>query len=177
MRGSSAILGAVDYTLLAEEKDGASALRVEKMRDASKSQAIRFKLVEVIIGKDDDGEDETSCVVLPAVVGAGLDMAVTDEEEAPLIRRTDGREDRVEMLIEAMSAEADRADRAEDEGVEVIGFRLTDLARLLNASRANLATLDGKPMGPVNIKGVSRVVETAVQAQRLSVRGRKYFLN
>lgn len=176
MRGSSAILGAVDYTLLAEEKDGASLLRVEKMRDASKSQAIRFKLVEVVIGKDDDGEDETSCVIRPVVVGGSVDMTVTDEDEAPLIRRSDGREDRVEMLIEAMRAEADRADRAEDEGVEAIGFRLTDLARLLNASRANLATLDGKPMGPVHTKGVSRVIETAVQAQRLSVRGRMYFL-
>ena len=55
----------MDYTLLAEEGKSGSTISVEKMRDASKAQSIKFELVEVVIGKDDDGEDVTSCIVRP----------------------------------------------------------------------------------------------------------------
>ncbi|WP_338687739.1 AAA family ATPase [Bradyrhizobium sp. 26S5] len=176
MRGSSAILGAVDYTLLAEEGKGGSTISVEKMRDASKAQSIRFKLVEVVIGKDGDGEDVTSCIIRPTTVGEGLDIAVDDREEASLIKRGDKREDRVERLIEVAGEEVARASLAEDEATNEIGLTLVRLTTLLNASRTNYATLDGKPFAPLHRKDVSRVVQSAVEAERLSVRGSKYYL-
>lgn len=176
MRGSSAILGAVDYTLLVEEGKNASSVKVEKMRDASKAQALRFKRIEVVIGKDEDGEDVTSCIIRPAVVGEGLDLAVDEDEEVPLKRCGDKRDDHVEMLIGAIREEAERTCRADDEELSDIGLTAVELGRLLNQARQHCCSHDGKPFAELDRKGVSRVIDTAVQSDRLSVRGSKFHL-
>lgn len=144
MRGSSAILGAVDYTLLAEEGKGASTIKVEKMRDGSNAPALKFKLVEVVIGKDEDDEDVTSCIVRPVAIGDGLDLTVDEHEEVPLRRCGDKREHRVEMLIGAVREEAERTCRADDEELSDVGLSAVELARLLNQARQHCCTLDGK---------------------------------
>lgn len=82
------------------------------MRDASKAHSIRFRLVEVVIGKDDDGEDVTSCIVRPVTVGDGIDMAVDDE--APPLKVADRREDRVAMLKAVAREQAEKAAAADE---------------------------------------------------------------
>jgi hypothetical protein len=174
MRGSSAILGAVDYSLLVEETKGASTLSVEKMRDARKGQAIKFKLVEVVIGVDEDGEDVTSCIVRPVQAGGAL-SAVDEDEEVPLVKVPDRREDRVAMLVEVTREEAGRA-AAEDEPLAEIGLSVPALVEAINVRRGRFCGLDGQPLAPLNRKAVWRVVETAVEAGQMETRRSKVFL-
>ena len=65
-RGSSALLGAIDTEI---EVDGGS-VTARKQRDIELSDPIGFKLVPLVVGIDDDGDDSTSCVVEPAQVSA-----------------------------------------------------------------------------------------------------------
>jgi len=66
-RGSSALLGALDTEL---EIDGGNVTPT-KQRDIELGEPIGFKLVPLIVGTDQDGDDVTSCVVLPSIVSAG----------------------------------------------------------------------------------------------------------
>lgn len=174
MRGSSVSLGAFDFTLLAEETKGGSSLKVEKMRDARKGQAIKFKLVEVVIGVDEDGDNVTSCIVRPVEVGGAL-SAVDEDEEVPVIKVPDRREDRVAMLLAVAREEAERA-AAEDEPLEEIGLTVPALVEAVNVKRGELCGLDGVPLLPLNRKAVWRVVETAVEAEQMQTRRSKVFL-
>lgn len=174
MRGSSAILGAVDYTLLAEEGKGASTLSVEKMRDASKAQSIRFRLVEVVIGKDDDGEDVTSCIVRPVTVGEGIDMAV-DDEDVPPLKVADRREDRVVMLKAVGRAQAEKA-AAADEPLSSVALTPRALGQALNAERRQFCGLDGKPLTLLDRTGVKRVIDAAVEGGGLTERRGRLFI-
>lgn len=86
MRGSSAIEGAVDFSLLVEEetaKNGRALglkLKAVKLRDAYKSKdGIAFKLDIVKIGEDEDGEDVTSCVVKSAHTASALAVEADDD--------------------------------------------------------------------------------------------------
>ena len=174
MRGSSAILGAVDYSLLVEEKDGASSLSVEKMRDARKGQSIKFKLVEVVIGVDEDGENVTSCIVRPWEAGAAM-SAVHDDEEPPPLKVPDRREDRVAMLLDVAREEAEKA-AAEEEPLDSVGLTAGALGEALNARRGQFCGLDGKPLTGLNREGVRRVVDTAVKEGKLVSRKSRVFL-
>lgn len=86
MRGSGAIEGAIDYSLLASEvtAKGTSPitrLKAVKLRDAAKNrEGIPFKLEIVVIGKDKDGDDVTSCVVKTLGPSSALDVVVIDTE-------------------------------------------------------------------------------------------------
>ena len=174
MRGSSATLGAVDYSLLVEEKDGASTLSAEKMRDARKGQSIKFKLVEVVIGVDEDGENVTSCIVRPWEAGAAM-SAVDDDEEPPPLKVPDRREDRVAMLLDVAREEAEKA-AAEEEPLDSVGLTAGALGEALNARRGQFCGLDGKPLTGLNREGVRRVVDTAVKEGKLVSRKSRVFL-
>lgn len=65
-RGSSALLGALDTEI---EIDGGMVM-ARKQRDVEIGEPIGFKLVPVMVGIDEDGDEMTSCVVEPAVVAA-----------------------------------------------------------------------------------------------------------
>ena len=174
MRGSSALLGAVDFCLLAEEpKGGASTLRVEKMRDARKGQALQFKLAVVKISVDEDGEDVTSCVVRPVAVGGA--MSAVDDEEVPVVKVPDRREDRVAMLLGVARDEA-RKSAAEEEPLAEIGLTVPSLTDAINARRGELCGLDGNPLAALNRKAVWRVVETASEAGQMETRRSKVYL-
>lgn len=169
MRGSSAILGAVDFSLLAEENNGASSISVEKMRDARKGQTFKFKLVEVVIGVDEDGENVTSCIVRPVEAGGALSaIDLGDDEPVPIPRRSDTREDRVAMLIEVARDAAIKA-AAHEEPLDEVALDAKTLGAALNARRADFCALDGKALTEINNKGVWRVIETAADAGRLRV--------
>lgn len=63
-RGSSALLGAIDTELEVDENEVVS----RKQRDVEAGDPIGFKLVPVVVGLDEDGDELTSCVVEPDVV-------------------------------------------------------------------------------------------------------------
>jgi hypothetical protein len=65
-RGSSALLGAIDTEI---EIDSGRVL-ARKQRDVEVSAPIGFKLVPVVVGVDEDGDELTSCVVEPTAVAA-----------------------------------------------------------------------------------------------------------
>jgi hypothetical protein len=82
MRGSSAILGNVDFTIEVAEnaKDKLHTITPRKMRDAPKfREPLKFRLRTVVVGVDEDGDDVTSCVVAP--MGDALNV-VADEDQA-----------------------------------------------------------------------------------------------
>jgi hypothetical protein len=58
-RGSSALLGAIDTEI---EVDSGQVI-ARKQRDVEVSAPIGFKLVPLIVGIDEDGDEDTSCVV------------------------------------------------------------------------------------------------------------------
>jgi hypothetical protein len=66
-RGSSALLGAIDTEL---EVDGGRVLS-RKQRDIEAGEPIGFKLVPVVVGLDEDGDEVTSCTVESDAVAAG----------------------------------------------------------------------------------------------------------
>ncbi|MGY3589004.1 hypothetical protein ACVIGB_002041 [Bradyrhizobium sp. USDA 4341] len=135
MRGSSAILGAVDYTLLAEEGKCASTVSVEKMRDASKAQSIRFKLVEVVIGKDEDGEDVTSCIIRPVVVGDSIDMATDDSDEEARLTPPDEPSDKLAATLRVFRERAESIAAETGDRVEEVGLAAKDVLAALNVDR------------------------------------------
>lgn len=176
MRGSSAILGAVDFSLLAEDNNGASSISVEKMRDARKGQTLKFKLVEVVIGVDEDGENVTSCIVRPVEAGGALSaVELDDDEPVPVPRRSDTREDRVAMLVEVARDEAIKA-AAHEEPLDEVALDANTLGAALNARRADFCALDGKPLAEINRKGIWRVIETAADAGRLRVQKPRIYI-
>lgn len=67
MRGSSALLGALDGELFVEGKpgDGERILKAGKLRDGTMagSTVFGFKLRRVVIGQDQDGDDIGTCVL------------------------------------------------------------------------------------------------------------------
>lgn len=66
-RGSSALLGAIDTELEVDE----NRVTASKQRDVEMGEPVGFKLVPVVVGVDEDGDELTSCVVEPDVVVAG----------------------------------------------------------------------------------------------------------
>jgi hypothetical protein len=65
-RGSSALFGAIDTEIQVDD----SRIIARKQRDLELTPPIGFKLVPVVVGVDEDGDEETSCVVQP-VASAG----------------------------------------------------------------------------------------------------------
>jgi hypothetical protein len=175
MRGSSATLGVMDYTLLAAENGkGGSTISVEKMREASKAQSIKFKLVEVEIGEDDDGEKVTSCIVRPVVFGEAIDMAV-DEDEPPPLKVSDRKEDRLAMLLAVAREEAEKA-AADEEPSSSVALTPATLRDALNAQRRQFCGLEGNPLVTLDRTGVKRVIDKAVEDGLLVERRGRLFL-
>ena len=63
MRGHSSLQGAAYAVIEVQKRGFYRALAVEKLKDGEAEQAYPFSLVPVVIGKDDQGDDITSCVV------------------------------------------------------------------------------------------------------------------
>ena len=63
MRGSSALLGAVDTVLKVAKRDDYIWLNIEKQRDGSDNMGFSFQLKPVDVGTDQDGESVTTCVL------------------------------------------------------------------------------------------------------------------
>jgi AAA domain len=65
-RGHTALAGALD-SQLACKRDGSDnvVVKVELMKDGEEGEVIASKLETVIVGKNQDGDDITSCVIVP----------------------------------------------------------------------------------------------------------------
>ena len=64
-RGSSALLGAIDTEIEIDE----GAITARKQRDIELADPIGFKLIPMVVGLDEDGDEMTSCVIEPNEVG------------------------------------------------------------------------------------------------------------
>lgn len=70
-RGSSALLGAADtYILVESDKAGNHVATVEWSRDGEAGQRYGFRLRQVELGVDSDGDAATTCVLVPSAEAA-----------------------------------------------------------------------------------------------------------
>lgn len=75
-RGHSSLTGAADAQLFVlRARHRMTTLSVEHMKDGADGAVLAFELAPVVVGKDADGDDITSCVVVP-VVGTFSDISV-----------------------------------------------------------------------------------------------------
>lgn len=76
-RGSSALRAAADAEVEIKKLNGFRTATITKMKDGADEAVFRFKLQNVVIGWDEDGEDRTSCVV------EHLENGPAEEAEGP----------------------------------------------------------------------------------------------
>jgi len=81
-RGHSSLLGAADVEIevIADRETGAHTARITKLKEAEAGEELGFKLKQVFLGEDEDGESVTTCVVEP------LDLAHIKADKAKLPR-------------------------------------------------------------------------------------------
>ncbi len=66
MRGHSALMGALDAEIsVKREADSTFTATVEAMKDGAAGAQVRCKLESIMVGRDDDGDEITSCIVKP----------------------------------------------------------------------------------------------------------------
>ncbi|MDH5579522.1 MAG: helicase RepA family protein, partial [Betaproteobacteria bacterium] len=68
-RGSSALLGAIDTQIEIDEKQ----IKVSKQRDGALAEPMGFALQSMVVDVDEDGDDITSCVVVPDTIHDNTD--------------------------------------------------------------------------------------------------------
>lgn len=78
LRGHSSLFAALDAAIFVERNGDARTWRVDKAKDGEDGEAHGFRLKSIIVGTDEDGDDVTSCVVVPD------DNATTRRDFKPL---------------------------------------------------------------------------------------------
>lgn len=72
MRGSNALLGAVDAAIEVTKHDtGLCEASFAKVKDGGDLDTLRYRLSKSVLGVDEDGEEISSCVVCPADASEG----------------------------------------------------------------------------------------------------------
>jgi len=85
IRGHSSLFAALDTVLVAERKEsGSRSIRLEKSKEGKDNEKFNFKLTEVIIDYDADGEPITSCVVEQVEANTKEDKPLTDAQQYAL---------------------------------------------------------------------------------------------
>lgn len=90
MRGSNALLGAVDAALeiSRHEESGICNVKAIKLKDASGASPFGYKLRQSVLGIDEDGEEISSCVIDPTDASPGAEprtgRRLTDAERIAL---------------------------------------------------------------------------------------------
>ena len=143
-RGSSVFLGAADTMLEIRRNADERVLTVTKQKDGVEGLEFGFKLNVMVLGKDEDGDEYTSCVVVPANVtvteinlskyerilynavreGAGLDGLAPDvntvitlgSAQLPYDEKVDKRDRRGELLSRSYRKCIDKKQLFEVEG-------------------------------------------------------------
>jgi hypothetical protein len=97
MRGSNALLGAVDAAVeVVKHESGLCEASFAKVKDGGDLETLRYRLSKSVLGVDEDGEDITSCVVCPADANEGA-----TKESGP--RLTNAEELGLRALKEALA--------------------------------------------------------------------------
>lgn len=65
MRGHSSLRAALDCAIAVEREGDSRSWRIDKSKDSVDGAVHPFRLRQVVLGTDDDGDDITSCVVEP----------------------------------------------------------------------------------------------------------------
>jgi hypothetical protein len=72
MRGSNALLGAVDVAIeVTKDDEGFCEAKVTAIKDGGDVGPFRYTLRQTVVGCDEDGEDIESCVIVPADASQG----------------------------------------------------------------------------------------------------------
>lgn len=166
--GSFAIRAAADVVLdLSEGKGGVREIVGDKMRDGPKGGKLNFKLRTVMLGRDQWGEQDTSCVVDEH---SAFEAVETEDEEAPTLKACDRREDRIACLLDVFESEAARQ-RADDESVSTVRRQLElqsgEIVRAVNARRRS------DELAPLGRATIQDLIRAAVESRSLSVGGTK----
>ncbi len=88
MRGSNALLGAVDAAWeVSRFETGLCDVKIAKSKDGGDTEPFHYELSQAVLGEDEDGDPITSCVIVPADArkgsgGAGKANLRDDEEIA-----------------------------------------------------------------------------------------------
>jgi hypothetical protein len=178
VRGSGALQANVDTVIeVSRDAGGRGTIKAGSKFRIGNPAKVKFgyRLKSQVIGRDDDGDDID--VVLAVEDQTGPDLAVVDgeDEEVPLLKVPDRREDRVAMLLDVAREEAAKA-AADGEPLGEVALMPVTIRDALNARRARFCGLDGKPLSPLNREGVNRVVATAIEQGGLVSRKSRYFV-
>jgi len=89
-RGSSALLGAADTVIEVEKHDAGRVAKVTKQKDGADGQEIGFDLDPIEIGRDDENEAITTCVVRSSeeVAKAGPKLSPTEKRAVDVLNNT-----------------------------------------------------------------------------------------
>jgi len=78
IRGHSSLFAALDACIEVDQgADGSRTVRLPKVKEGADGACYRFELTQVVIGRDADGEDVTSCVVEPGEAQRKSDRPLT----------------------------------------------------------------------------------------------------
>lgn len=166
--GSYAIRAAFDNVYdVVEEKAGVKAITGDKMRDEAKGARLRFKLHRVVLGLNQWRNEVSSCVVVECLA---LEPVEIDDEDAPTIKVSDRREDRISAVLDVFEREAKRQ-AADDESVSTVRRRLElqsgEIEQAVNVRR----TVYG--LEPLGRSTVRDHINAAVEAGTMEVVGTK----
>ncbi|MBS7544356.1 AAA family ATPase [Ancylobacter oerskovii] len=71
-RGSNALLGAVDAAIeITRHETGVCEGKIAKVKDGGEISPLKYELLQSVLGTDEDGDDVTSCVVMPTDASTG----------------------------------------------------------------------------------------------------------
>ena len=73
-RGNSALRAAMDTEMSLFQKPGEILLECTKQKDAAEFPAIGFNMEIITLGHDDEGEEVTSCVMVPSAATKGAQL-------------------------------------------------------------------------------------------------------
>lgn len=170
MRGSNALLAKAETTLLVTD----GLITTMKMRDGVRGQKFPFSIKVLNLWIDEKGRPVGAPVAVEPECGKAL--GAVEDEDVPLCKRTDTREDRVSVFVEVSKELAGR-EAANAEPLHEVGLLLPAIEKAFNARRNQYCALDGKLLKPLNREGVKRVASAAMEAGHLMRKGGAYFLN
>lgn len=76
MRGSNALLGAVDAAIeVTVSESGLCEAQFPKIKDGGDQEPLRYRLTKSVLGYDEDGDEVASCVIRPADASDGATKA------------------------------------------------------------------------------------------------------
>lgn len=166
MRGGSELLGAVDSTMLVKDR----VAKTMKMRDGISDQKFPFEIRVLNLWMDKKGRPVGAPVAVEPERGAALGTVDDDDDDAPMLKMADRREDRIAAILDVFEKEAKRQ-KADDENVLAVRRQLElqsgEIVEAVNARRKS----DGLEM--LSRSTVRDHVMAAVEAGSLEACGTK----